>query len=239
MDPVIAPELKLKLLSLIADNEGGWDAVAGNHDGQLLSFGCLQWNVGQGTLQPLLASIAPEVLSAVLGAPFAQACGSQASLEAFVRGQVLSGKTVKPEYVRALKTLAQTTECRNACSAHADKYIFIAWQYCKRLGFTSERALALCFDIAVQNAGGGIRQDHLRAYASFGGKVGNDEWVNLKALAHGVASCALSRWRLDVLSRKLAIALGGTAKSGMLVHGRSFDLERDYGIRYHKAFQPA
>lgn len=36
------------------ENGGCWAGATGNSDGQLISVGTMQWNLGQGTLQPLL-----------------------------------------------------------------------------------------------------------------------------------------------------------------------------------------
>ena len=35
----------------------GFDEVTGNFDGQGLSYGILQWNFGQGTLQPIFKNL--------------------------------------------------------------------------------------------------------------------------------------------------------------------------------------
>lgn len=36
---------------------GGYTALSGNFDGQGVSFGFLQWNLGRGTLQPLIKAM--------------------------------------------------------------------------------------------------------------------------------------------------------------------------------------
>lgn len=225
-------DLESRIMQLIADNEGGWSAVSGNFDGQLLSFGPLQWNAGQGTLEPLLRSVPRDVLKATMGEAFAHACLT-GQLRTFVKAEVLSGSLVAAPWKTRLQNLARTPECQAAFTRAAAPYFRVARAYCDRFGFRSERALALCMDIAVQNAGGGVREDHAREYAR---RVlpTDPEWARLKHLAHAVAQSANAQWRADVLARKLSIALGGTEQSKMKVHGRSFDLERDYNLSYDR-----
>jgi hypothetical protein len=92
----------------------------------------------------------------------------------------------------------------------------------RRLGFTSELGLALCFDIHVQN--GGIKASVLKAIlqkSQPGMKAGD-----LRTLvANSVADSAQAAWREDVRRRKLTVATGdGT------VHGHKYHLE-SWGLR--------
>lgn len=58
MDDKSLLELCLKVSGAFEDADGApYDAVTGNEDGEGLSIGCLQWNAGQGTMQPLLIAI--------------------------------------------------------------------------------------------------------------------------------------------------------------------------------------
>lgn len=53
----------LEITGDFESNHSPWGAVAGNFDGQGLSAGVLQWNLGTGTLQPIIRSIGfPNVL---------------------------------------------------------------------------------------------------------------------------------------------------------------------------------
>lgn len=141
--------------------------LSGDFDNQGISFGALQWNLGQGSLQPLLEEMDrahPEVLK-----------------ESF------------------------------------DEHY-------------SERAVALMFDIIVQNGGisklvkAQIEQDFTRLERSENWE--EQEVARLRIIAHRRAEAAKPRWIEDVRVRKLTIANGeGT------VHGRYYQLQEQYGIR--------
>lgn len=234
---MITEDLKCKCLTLTSTFEGGWNAVAGNFDGQGLSFGPLQWNLGQGTLQPLLRDMADGGLELkhCCGEAFQQAC-LHGNIETFIQTHCLQDNGgVKPEWDRKLRALAVTRTARTLFVRAAEMYFRKAELACKTLGFSSERAFALCFDIAVQN--GGVRKKHLQLYHARLSPQLTEEWQKLKLLAQVVADCASPRWRQDVLSRKLALALGGTEISGKRVHGHEFDLEQDFDIRYQRSWQ--
>jgi len=54
---------------------GCFGAVIGNFDGQGLSYSALQWNLGQGTLQPLLLEMStthPDVMTGAFGDGYTQ-----------------------------------------------------------------------------------------------------------------------------------------------------------------------
>lgn len=240
------PPLRSRLLHLVATFEGGMSAVAGNFDGQLLSFGPLQWNLGQGTLQPLLRDLSggghtsrsSAAFTQYLGNEFAAACAKgDPHLSEYVRSRCYRGGQLDPKFRASLKALALTPDAMAAFIRHAEPYFGKAEAAAQQLDFQTERGLALLFDIAVQNGmrQGGLREDHLKAYQAACRHLPEraPEWQRLKLLAHTVADCANPRWHDDVLSRKLSIALGGTQQSGLPVHGKHFNLERDFGIRYY------
>ena len=219
-------ELKRRVLDMTAHFEGGWEAVAGNFDGQVLSYGPLQWNLGTGTLQPMLKRVPRDVLAEHLGTAFVKAL-YDGNIVDFVKREVLDERgEVKPEWRGNLVKLARTDAMRNAFVWGAAGYYRRGEMLCRALGFKTERGYALCFDTAVQN--GAPRRDHIRAYRQ---RMREDapEWWNLAVFAQVVADSASPRWRQDVLNRKLTVARG----RGM-VHGRYYDLERDFGISYHR-----
>lgn len=225
----IKEELKEKLLRLVSLFEvgGDWGRMAGNFDGQILSFGPLQWNIGQGTLQKLLKSIKKETLEKHLGKDFVEALYN-GTLKDFVIKNVLVGNDVKREWSIKFANLAKEKETIEAFKIAANNYFRRAQLLCEELGFESERALALCFDVAVQN--GAPRRDHINEYNKRI-KVVNPkhEWEKLKVLAYVVADLANPRWRNDVLSRKLSIAVGEG-----VVHGHKFNLKKDFDIDYNR-----
>jgi hypothetical protein len=112
---------------------------------------------------------------------------------------------------------------------HARGRLVAAARLCDRYGLGSERALALMFDIEVQN--GGIPASvHERIEADFGripwtGDREIDEVARLRIVAERRAAAADPRWVADVRARKLAIANGEG-----LVHGRRYRLLEEFGI---------
>ncbi len=228
-------DLPPKLLRLTGAFEGG--GVAGNFDGQILSFGPLQWNLGRNTLEAVLLDIYrknPNLVAYLMGRDFTRILETEASLpgdhllECFIKANVLDkqGRVAPPWKARFLR-LAETPEAQAAFVRAAKEYLDKAQQLCETLGFESERGLALCFDVAVQN--GAPRQDHIQAYRRQARS--KEEWKNLKTFAKVVADLSNPRWREDVLSRKTTIAVG----SGT-VHGRFYDLEKDFGISYARTW---
>lgn len=89
-------------------------------------------------------------------------------------------------------------------------------------GFKTERGLALCFDIAVQD--GGVKAAARAAFEHEAAPTA-PEGQRLVALAEAVAGCAVQELRVDVCNRKLCIATGRGH-----VHGRDYDLEQEFGL---------
>lgn len=227
-------------LKLTSTFEGGAHAVSGNFDGQVMSFGPLQWNLGQKTLQPLLKRIVEldENQARILLTPEIVEAIKNGTVESFVRQFVLDPKNpanLYPVWKNRFIRLAASPLAKEVFRQFAEPYFKKAESACELLGFVTERAFALCFDIAVQN--GGVRRDHLREYRKRLTSQHNVEWEKLKLLAQVVSDLANPRWKRDVLSRKLSIALGGTFQSGMEVHGRRFDVKKDFDIHYEKGWK--
>ena len=98
-----------------------------------------------------------------------------------------------------------------------NSYLHHALQVAGNLGITSERGLALCFDICVQN--GGISPGAMNEIDQQ--RIGSTSEAGLRVIvANAVANNALPQWREDVRTRKLTVATGkGT------VHGHNYELE--------------
>lgn len=112
-------------------------------------------------------------------------------------------------------------------------YLKLAKEWCKEYELWSERAVALMFDIRVQNGSISnlVRANILRDFrklASTTPSLDKDvlEVGKMKIVANRRAEAANPRWIEDVRRRKLCCALGeGT------VHGEHYNLEMQYGIR--------
>jgi hypothetical protein len=209
-------------------------AVTGDFDGQGISFGALQWNIGRGTLQPLLLAMeqrhaavvqelfhshVPELLAMLQASPPEQLAWAQ-------RLQTPRRTLVEP-WLGLFKSLGRRSEFQQIQLEAVRPYRTRALALCERFGVRSQRAFALMFDIAVQNGSisdivaARIRADFERLPPS--GEEG--EAARLEAVARRRAEAANPRWVADVMARKLTIARGkGT------VHGRHYNLDEQYGI---------
>jgi hypothetical protein len=212
--------------------------LSGDFDGQGMSFGALQWNLGQGTLQPLLQEMDrahPEILREIFAEHYPVL---RAMLRAEREEQLTWARSIQDvrRYVisepwRGLfKTLGRREEFQDIQVKTAGRIYQSALALCKEYGVRSERALALMFDIKVQNGSisplvkAQIERDFKQLEPS--GDWENDEVARLRIVANRRAEAAKPEWIEDVRRRKLTIANGeGT------VHGRHYNLEEQYGIR--------
>jgi putative peptidoglycan binding protein len=210
--------------------------ITGDFDGMGISFGALQWNLGQGSLQPLLqefdranataineifGSYASELRS-VIGAPLQDQLDWARSI------QTARFVLVEP-WLGYFKTLGRDPRFIAVQRSAVTATITRARTLCAALGVTSERALALAFDILTQNGSisppvmARIRQEIQALPAQLDSQQA--EQSKLEIIANRRADAASPKWREDVRRRKLAIAQGvGT------VHGRFYDLAGQFGI---------
>jgi hypothetical protein len=209
----------------------------GDFDGQGISFGALQWNLGQGTLQSLLADLEASG-SGVLDEVFHEQARTlrENALRGSRESQLQWSRTIQAPGRRRLhepwhglfRALGRHPQCQAAQTRAARSLFAEAREWCASFGLGSERAVALMFDIRVQNGsiskatGGKIRFD----FASVHGATDEEREVRrMEIIATRRAEAAREQFRADVLSRKLTIARGrGT------VHGRFYNLEEDFGI---------
>ena len=211
--------------------------LSGDFDGQGLSFGALQWNIGQGSLQPLLQEMNkthPEILEEI----FDEFCPVLLAMLKWDRDEQLAWarsiqtnrRWVVEPWRGLFKALGRREEFQAIQVRHAAELHQPALRLCEIYGVRSERAVALMFDISVQN---GSISDHVRAHIEHDfkrlGPAGNpdqDEVARLRIVANRRAEAAKLEWVEDVRRRKLTIANGeGT------VHGSYYNLEEQYGIR--------
>lgn len=218
--------------------------VAGNFDGQGISFGALQWNLGQGTLQPLLQEMLDRhrplcqaifheqfpVFVALLVAPQPEQMAWAGSIQD-ARHQIL-------EPWRGLfKTLGRTAELQAIQTRHAGRIYGRALELCAAHELKTERGAALMFDILVQN--GSISplvraqiETDVAALAATDDPLAA-EVARLRFIAHRRAAACQPEYVEDVRRRKLTIAEGKG-----VVHGIPYDLEQQFGLRL-APFEPA
>lgn len=211
--------------------------LSGDFDGQGISFGVLQWNFGQGSLQPLLKRFCADHdelarsifherydrLAAMLNAP-------KSEQMAFARSiQDPNRKTVLEPWRGMFKSLGRTEEFQRIEAGAANTLYKAAGQLCADFGLWSERGMALMFDIKTQNGsiGSAVRAQVLADFSKLSSALPEEELetTKLRIVANRRAEAANRKWVEDVRERKLCIANG----SGN-VHGISYDLEGQFGI---------
>jgi hypothetical protein len=245
--PVLVPALASgsineRCLALTASFETGtpppgcYAGVTGDFDGMGISFGALQWNFGQNSLQPLLRNFDTAnhaIVDDIFGTKAEELRGVLASSVAeqlhWARSIQTSRCVLVEPWLGYFRTLGRTREFIAIEVAAINGKIQAARQLCAVYGVGSQRALALMFDIITQNGGisravnASINQD-IRALP--GQLSANDaEVARLRIVANRRSDGAKAQWREDVRVRKLTIAEGtGT------VHGRFYNLAEQYGL---------
>jgi hypothetical protein len=202
-----------------------------------ISYGVLQWNLGQGTLQPLFSDMIAAHQGVVAGI-FGDKLDAFKSMLAGTRDAQLAWARSIQDPVRhvvlepwkgVLLALGRTPEFQAVQVAHAGRVYQNAVNLCRRFGVNTERALALMFDISVQNGGIDDAVDQ-KIRADFVAIPAEDEVARLRSIANRRAEASNPKYVEDVRVRKLTIANGqGT------VHNVWYDLAEQFGIRLESA----
>jgi hypothetical protein len=247
---VATGDLASRCLALTGSFETGrpapecFAAVTGNFDGQGISFGALQWNFGQETLQPLLRKmfanhrdIAKTIFGSDLETLERAVDGGKADCLAFAEAiQDSTKNTVNPPWKEMFRSLGLTSQFQEIEIEGAASYYARAVRLCSDYGLRTERGRALMFDICVQN---GSIPDRVKTqiFADFD-KLGqalapeNAEVERMRIVANRRAEASNPRFVEDVRRRKLCIAEGKG-----VVHGISYDLEKQYGLSLREVEQ--
>ncbi len=231
-----------KSLALIAafstnkETPASFGAISGDFDGQGISFGVLQWNIGQGSLQPLFAEMNqnhPDILRQVFGpnySAFVAMLGETLDEQlAWARSiQDVQHRVFEP-WRTVLESLAAIPEFQQIEVEHADRIYQQAISLCDDFGLWSERGLALMYDIKVQTGGikSSVKVPIKQDFDTLGtpGTPEEVEVARMRIIAHRAAS-ANPTWIADIRKRELIIAEGfGT------YHGKSYDLASQFNIR--------
>jgi hypothetical protein len=208
--------------------------TAGNFDGAGLSFGVLQWNLGQGTLQELLKEISSEVLQECFGNLYPELINmlGKKRNEQIQWGNSISlpnKRKIKMEWAKSFEKLGLKKECQDIqVKLFSRKYLVNAKEMFNLCGLTTERGLALMVDIAVQNGSlGKAKNKILSGVNNF-----TDEVEKMIFIANERAIVCNKQWISDVRSRKLTIAKGEG-----IVHGIKIDMEKDFNITLKKVVE--
>jgi hypothetical protein len=201
-----------------------------------MSFGALQWNIGQGTLQPMLVSFLlhhREVAEDVFHENLDEI---ERMLACRLPEQLVFARSLQDRKRRFLEpwrgmfvTLGRTPEFQ-AVQTEAAKATFArARKLASDYKLQSERGTALMFDILTQNGSisSAIRTEIMRDYAALPADLQPSELEvqRMRIIARRRAAAARSQFRDDVLNRKMTIAEGqGT------VHNIRYNLAEQFGI---------
>ena len=240
VNPLASAPLINRCLALTGSFETGkqppdcFCGITGDFDGQGISFGVLQWNIGQSSLQVLLKDVFeqhPAVCRDIFHENFdtVLALGSAPVNQQLEFARSIQNRSVVQEpWMGMLKTLGRTPEFQNVQVEHARKKYDTAVQLCAEYQLQSERATALMFDIVTQNGSVGpiIKAQILADYESIpAGSSESIETARMRIVANRRSAAARPEFVDDVRVRKLTIAEGkGT------VHGIYYDLEETFGI---------
>jgi hypothetical protein len=223
--------------------ELSFGTLAGDFDGQGLSFGLLQWNIGTGSLQPLLRAFErghAAAFDAVFGADAAavrEMLGQPRERQlAWARSINDYSNPRRPQvqprwrehFIRLGADAAFQAIQLNAVRPRMDRAV----AYARTYGLTSERGLALLFDIVTQHGAAWPQKRNRRelierrraAFEREQGRAPNEQEL-MRIIVDVIVATVAERWRENVRRRRMTILDGrGT------VHGHEFDLARDFGI---------
>jgi len=239
-NPLLAAPLAKRCLAMTAGFETGqgfpecFVQVTGDFDGQGMSLGVLQWNFGQGSLQPLLAEALQDcrgllegifhehlpVLEAVLAAER----GEQMEFARSIQGP---RHTVAEPWLGMFKALCRLPPFQDIQVRYAARTMDQARHLAQNFNLSSERGIALMFDIVTQNGGiGSVVAAQIRSdYAGVTEEGAAGEVARMGIVARRRAAAAKPEWVEDVRARKLCIAEGRGR-----VHGIDYDLVEQYGL---------
>jgi len=240
---IVAAPVDTRCLALTGSFETGkgppdcFAGISGDFDGQGISFGVCQWNFGQGSLVPLLEKMLSrhdaktreifqdhyEVFVAAVRSP-------REDLMAFARSiQDPARHFVYEPWRGMFRALGRTPEFQEVQVEASSSLLAAARALRSEYGLQSARALALTFDIKVQNGSisSVVRERIRKDFAALPPTLAGDmlEVEKMRIIAVRRAEASTPSWIDDVRARKLCIAEGHGR-----VHGVLYDLEEQYGL---------
>jgi hypothetical protein len=240
--PVRKP-LVYRCLALTGSFETGksipdcFSGLSGDFDGQGISFGVLQWNFGQKSLQPLLREMRdrhPDIMKSA----FQSQCDLLLKALDFPHSEIMKFAREMQHPIKhfvyepwrwMFVALGRTPEFQDIETKYAGATFEKAIRLCRDYELASERAAALMFDIKVQNGSiaGETKKLILADFDTIAKSLPQDELEvrRMRIVANRRADAAKPEWVDDVRARKLCCANGGG-----VVHGIDYDLENQFGI---------
>src|SRR4029077_1763591 len=189
--------------------------LSGDFDDQGISFGVLQWNFGQSSLQPLLTKMNqnhPDLLGQVFGPNYS---GLVAMLGETVEEQLTWARSIQDPIRHVLfepwqgqfKTLGRLPEFQEIEAQSGAGIFRQALALCSEFGVCSQRAAALMFDIKAQSGGikSWVKPQILSDFEQLDQSGSGDvplEVARLRIIATRSAASANPKWVADVQTRK-------------------------------------
>lgn len=228
------PSLFDRCLQLTADFEGhGFSKLEGNFDGAGLTWGIIGFTLAHGQIQRIISEIRNEHANLVedaFGALRTQlynvlAKNRQDQLD-WAEEISLGTQRVRVDekWAEAFERLGAYPEVQAIQLERVRPYWNRAKTDFNRFNLSSERAMALCFDIAVQNGGVDpvVEENRIRRWMNENPGFNEDDL--LPVIADVVAENGKPRWIEDVRNRKRTLATGQG-----VVHGVAYNVE-DWAI---------
>ena len=168
------------------DANDPWAAVSGDFDGEGISLGVLQWNIGQGSLQPLVIGTGRAPVVAAMpnyGGALWEACSAPIPHGLDVVRGWQQGHLLLPQPRQELQTLARSGAFVDQQMAATTQVAGRAWTGAvewaqeSRNAEPSLREFCWMFDIITQN--GGLKTVTPAAVANFIGSHGADAATQL------------------------------------------------------------
>jgi hypothetical protein len=243
---IIQESLRQKCLALTGSFETGkmppdcFTGISGDFDGQGMSYGALQWNFGQQSLQPLLKEMNttyPSMLQEIFAQayqPLVDVLGKNLQAQmAWVRSiQHPVQHFVFEPWRGFFKTLGRTPEFQGIQVKYAEHLQQKAFNLCQEYQLWSPRAEALMFDIVVQNGSisAVVRQTIMQEIGNLRPELDREalELEKMRIIANRRSEACKTQWVEDVRCRKLTCANGEG-----IVHGVTYHLREQFGIDLH------
>jgi hypothetical protein len=153
----------LELTGHFEDSNDPFGGISGDFDGMGISLGVLQWNIGMGSLQPLVRALGEPTIRALMptyGGEFWRACSRPIAEGLTIVRAWQRGSTLLPPVYAELKRFTHSTEFvgRQVAAAHAvaARAFDAAEDWCKALPKATPNTKAtFCwfFDVFTQNGG--------------------------------------------------------------------------------------
>jgi len=232
--PGEACPVKDRCLQLTADFEGhGFGKAVGDFDNAGLTWGIIGFTLKNGEVQAILNEVARNHASCLDSAFGGLASQLRKMLAAdrpqqmdWARSISLGTQRYKilAEWAEAFEALGDFPEVQALQMARVEQYWAIATRDFKHFGLATERGLALCFDVAVQN-GGLDKNEREDAAWEERKKPGRVERDRLALIGNVVADHSSATWREAVRRRKITLATGAGTVNGAEYALRSWGIE--------------